>query len=69
MFESYVPVKVLGTIPFEQLNLEDEDSQNISSHIQPDPSIKIGVIRFPFISNFTDFSPLKHDLQQCFQGR
>lgn len=59
MFEELVPLKTVGTLPYLKLELEDEDSQNISSHFQAEATLKIGVIRLPYISNFTDFSPFK----------
>ncbi len=59
MFAAMVPVKTVGTLPYINLTLEDEDSQNLSSQINENARIKIGVIRFPYISNFTDFSPFK----------
>jgi len=59
MFRAMVPVKTVGTLPYVHLTLEDEDSQNLSSHINENARIKIGVIRLPYISNFTDFSPFK----------
>ncbi|MBF0280141.1 MAG: cobyric acid synthase [SAR324 cluster bacterium] len=59
LFASMVPVKTVGTLPYMKITLEDEDSQNISSQIDENARIKIGVIRLPYISNFTDFSPLK----------
>ena len=59
LFESLVPLQSMGTLPYLHLALEDEDSQTLSSQFHAQANLKIGVIRFPYISNFTDFSPFK----------
>ena len=58
-FEEIVPVPVLGVIPWREMKLEDEDSQNLRSKIDPEAVLDVAVIRLPHISNFTDFDPLK----------
>jgi len=58
-FNDIVPVPVLGVIPWREIKLEDEDSQNLQSKIVPDAKLEVGIIRLPHISNFTDFDPLK----------
>ena len=59
-FNEIVPVPLFGVIPWTEIRLEDEDSQNLRSHIVAEPKIDVAVIRLPHISNFTDFEPLKH---------
>ncbi|MDP6384540.1 MAG: AAA family ATPase, partial [SAR324 cluster bacterium] len=59
MFAEHVPVPVLGVIPWLELDLEDEDSQNLKSKRISDPEITVAVVRLPYLSNFTDFDPLK----------
>jgi len=59
-FNEIVPLPLLGVIPWKEIKLEDEDSQNLKSHIISDPKIDVAIIRLPHISNFTDFDPLKH---------
>lgn len=61
-------VPFLGVIPAEPINLPAEDSVSlpdernegtIGTHNRPaEETVTIGVLRFPFISNFTDFAPL-----------
>ena len=58
-FEEIVPVPVLGVIPWREMKIEDEDSQNLRSKIDPEAVLDVVVIRLPHISNFTDFDPLK----------
>ena len=58
-FNQIVPLPVLGVIPWREMKLEDEDSQNLQSKIVPDAKLEIAIIRLPYISNFTDFDPLK----------
>jgi len=58
-FNEIVPVPVLGVIPWREMLLEDEDSQNLQSKIDPEAKLDIAIIRLPHISNFTDFDPLK----------
>ncbi len=58
-FAQHVPVPVLGVIPWRELDLEDEDSQNLRSRIAPGERLSVAVVRLPYISNFTDYDPLK----------
>jgi len=53
-------LKVLGVVPFKPFNLGFEDSQSIMNYTQNTKNaiIKVGVIKLPHISNFTDFEPL-----------
>jgi adenosylcobyric acid synthase len=59
-FKQIVPVPVMGVIPWREMKLEDEDSQNLQSKIDSEERLEVVVIRLPYISNFTDFDPLKH---------
>ncbi len=58
-FNEIVPVPVLGVIPWREMLLEDEDSQNLQSKLDPEAKLDVAIIRLPHISNFTDFDPLK----------
>ena len=59
-FSQIVPLPVLGVIPWREMKLEDEDSQNLQSKIDPNAKLEVAIIRLPYISNFSDFDPLKH---------
>jgi len=58
-FNQIVPIPVLGVIPWREIQLEDEDSQNLQSRILLNAKLDVVIIRLPHISNFTDFDPLK----------
>ena len=59
--EDYTGVKVLGVVPFMNgVNIADEDSLNITEHHSSlSKKILIGIMKFPGISNFSDFDALK----------
>ena len=62
--ENYTGVKVLGVLPYlEGVNLPAEDSLNIQGHVSAERSrtINIGILKFPGISNFSDFDPLSQE--------
>jgi len=63
IIEERFNIPVLGVIPFKPFNLGFEDSESIMNYVQDtkNAKIKIGVIRLPHISNFTDFEPLVVD--------
>lgn len=65
ILEERFGIKVLGVIPYKPFNLGFEDSQSIFNYTQDTSKaiIKVGVIKLPHISNFTDFEPLVADDQ------
>lgn len=60
-FEDYTGVPILGVVPYiDHLFIEAEDSVILNQYTSiqnTEKDIDIAVIRFPFISNFTDVDP------------
>ena len=56
MLEARGGVKVAGVLPYMQLSIEDEDSLSAQLDNHTVGLIDLAVIRFPRISNFTDFN-------------
>lgn len=67
MIEERLNIPVVGVIPMEDIDLDDEDSLSgrfactESARVEPGKAsvIDIAVVRFPHISNFTDFQALE----------
>jgi adenosylcobyric acid synthase len=60
MLEERTKKPVLGVLPYMAgALLSDEDSVSLDSHKAGQGDLKIAVIRFPRISNFTDFDALR----------
>ena len=60
--EERTGIPVLGVIPWLKLELPEEDSVALSRkavRALGDETLRIGVIRMPHISNYTDFDPLE----------
>src|SRR6185436_4204627 len=50
----------LGVLPYiESLRIDQEDSVSLEDHRVVAGSFRVGVIRLPHISNYTDFNPLQ----------
>lgn len=60
MIEDKIKIPVLGVIPYETLDLDEEDSQSerLNAHGKIG-AVDIAVIRLPRISNYTDFLALE----------
>ena len=65
IIEEEFKLKVLGVVGYKAFNLGFEDSQSLMNYTQDlsKAIIKVGVIKLPHISNFTDFEPLINDPQ------
>ncbi len=59
MIEEKCGIPVAGVLPYTHVDIEEEDSQSERFHKKSSGSIRIGVIRLPRISNYTDFAPLE----------
>lgn len=55
MLEEKGGIPVTGVVPYMQITLEDEDSLTTRFEKKKEALIDIAVVRFPRISNFTDF--------------
>jgi len=61
MLEEKTGIPVVGVTPYMHIQLDDEDSLSERLERTEAPgAIDIAVIRFPHISNFTDFDPLEN---------
>ena len=56
MIEDMLGIPVTGVLPYLDISLDDEDSLSTRFEKKGKKLVNIGVIRFPRISNFTDFS-------------
>ncbi len=59
ILEALSGVPVLGVLPHAELELPSEDSLSIGDKRSRDHPVRIAVVRFPRISNFTDFEALE----------
>jgi len=59
MLEELTKLQCLGVIPYIKLNIDDEDSVTDRFSCNSTGDINIAVIKTPYISNFSDFTPLE----------
>ena len=58
--EEIIKIPVLGVMPYEKFNIEDEDGvTEVIKDDEKEGCIDIAIIRFSHMSNFTDFSVLE----------
>ncbi|ADG93491.1 cobyric acid synthase CobQ [Arcobacter nitrofigilis DSM 7299] len=60
IIENDFKIPVLGVLPYVAFNLGFEDSQSLKNYAQnsKDSIIRVGVISYPYMSNYNDFEPL-----------
>ena len=65
IIEREFKIPVLGVVPFKPFNLGFEDSESLMGYVQDTRKaiLKVGVVKLPHISNFTDFEPLVVDAE------
>ena len=63
IIENDFKIPVLGVLPYIPFNLGFEDSQSLKNYVQikKNPIINVGVISYPYMSNYNDFEPLIAD--------
>ena len=61
--EARTGIPVLGVVPWLDLKLPEEDSVGLARKGQgrAGAPLRIGVVRLPRLSNYTDFDPLEHE--------
>lgn len=62
MFKAYLDIPCLGVVPWSNIRVDDEDSVTDRFSKKEEAPIQIGVVRLPYLSNFTDFTVL--DLEE-----
>lgn len=58
MFKQYLDIPCLGVVPWSDIRVDDEDSVTERFTKKEEAPIVIGVVRIPYLSNFTDFTVL-----------
>lgn len=56
MFYERLPIPCLGIIPYSTITIDDEDSVTDRFVKKTEAKIQIGIVRLPYLSNFTDFT-------------
>lgn len=62
MFKEHLDIPCVGVVPWSDIRVDDEDSVTEWFTKREEAPIIIGVIRLPYLSNFTDFTVL--DLEE-----
>ena len=58
MFKEHLSIPCLGVVPWSDIRVDDEDSVTDRFTKKEEAPIIIGVVRIPYLSNFTDFTVL-----------
>ena len=58
MFKAYLDIPCIGVVPWSDIRVDDEDSVTDRFTKKEEAPIVIGVVRLPYLSNFTDFTVL-----------
>lgn len=61
IIEEEFGIPVLGVVPYIPFSVGYEDALSLSSYAKNGGSVKIAIIKYPHIANFTDFEPLIMD--------
>lgn len=59
MLEAKINKPCLGIVPYMNIRIDDEDSVTERFKVRHQGQIRIGIIKLPYISNFSDFTPLE----------
>ena len=59
ILEELTGVPVLGVVPWLKLGIPEEDSLSLGDKVPAVREVRVAVIRYPHIANFTDFSLLE----------
>jgi len=59
MLEDKINIPCLGVVPYIDINIDDEDSVTTRFTKKDSGDVTVGVIKLPYISNFSDFTPLE----------
>lgn len=58
MFKEHLDIPCLGVVPWSDIRVDDEDSVTDRFSKKEEAPILVGVVRLPYLSNFTDFTVL-----------
>lgn len=59
MLEKMINIPCLGVVPYGEFQIDDEDSVTSRFEKRAEKLIRIGIVKLPYMSNFTDFTPLE----------
>lgn len=59
--ENKLNTKCYGVMPYVDILLDDEDSLSDKLNLNTKSHVNIGIIKLPYISNFTDFNAFEYD--------